>query len=239
MRALLVSTLVLLAASAAHAADFSNGQTLDFTLEYLGISAGSATMTIGPSAGNHFTLTSTAESTSGFSHIYRVRDELESVVTRDDFSTVSYRKVLQEGSKKKDETTTIAQNVATRKGKQTAVPRPIFDPLSILFYFRTLPLAEGKKFAVPVYADGKLYTLDVDVTGHERVTTPFGTFDALVVQPRNEMGGGVFRDEKNRMTIWYSADPDHLPLKIKSELKFGSITASLKQVRGGVATSSK
>jgi hypothetical protein len=230
-----------LVATSASAADFSAGETLDFTLEFLSIDAGHARMTIGPQTDNasHYWITSVAESTSGFSHVYRVRDELESIVTRKNFSTAMYRKKLSEGNKLKDETTTVGKGQATRNGKQIAVPEPVFDPLSILFYFRTLPLAAGKKFDVPVVADGKLYTLDVEVTGTQRITTPLGTFDALVVEPKSEMAGGVFRDEKNKMTIWYSADERHLPLRIKSELKFGSITATLNRVGPNGVNSSK
>lgn len=233
--------LALFAFTSAHAAEFSKGETLDFTLEFLAIDAGTARMTIGPYGedASHYWITSVAASTSGFSKIYRVRDELESVVSRSDFSTAMYRKKLSEGSKHKDETTMIANGVANRKGATTSVPRPVFDPLSILFYFRTLPLAVGKKFSVPVVADGKLYTLGVEVTGRQRITTRLGTSDALVVEPKSEMSGGVFRDEKGKMTIWYSADSRHLPLRIKSELKFGSITATLNRVTAGVVTSSK
>ena len=242
MKALLLSALCLLASNA-NAVDFKSGETLDFDLEFLSISAGNAQMTIGPRSGDmsRLWITSTAESTAGFSRIYRVRDELESVVTAKNFSTVYYRKQLQEGSKSKDETTTIdpRTGIATRKGQQTAVPTPVFDPLSILFYLRNLDLAEGRSFKLPVCADGKFYTIDADVSGRERITTPMGTFDALVVVPRSEMSGGVFRDEKGKMTIWYSADDRHLPLRIKSELKFGSITATLKAVTSGVPTSSK
>jgi hypothetical protein len=228
-------------ATSAFAADFSAGETLDFTLEFLSIDAGHARMTIAPQSddSSHYWITSVAESTSGFSHVYRVRDELESIVKRRDFSTTMYRKKLSEGNKLKDETTTVANGQATRNGKQVAVREPVFDPLSILFYFRTLPLAVGKKFDVPVIADGKLYTLGVEVTATQRITTPLGTFDALVVEPKSEMAGGVFRDEKNRMTIWYSADERHLPLRIKSELKFGSITATLNKVAPNSVNSSK
>jgi hypothetical protein len=228
-------------ATSAFAADFSKGETLDFTLEFLSIDAGTARMTIAPQSDNasHYQITSVAESTAGFSRVYRVRDELESIVKRNNFSTTMYRKKLSEGSKVKDETTTVASGRATRKDKQIAVPEPVFDPLSILFYFRMLPLAAGKKFDVPVIADGKLYTLGVEMTGTQRITTPLGTFDALVVEPKSEMAGGVFRDEKNKMTIWYSADDRHLPLRIKSELKFGSITATLNRVAVNRVSSSK
>jgi hypothetical protein len=235
--------LLLACSSSVFALDkhFAAGETLDFTLSWLAISAGSAQMTVGP--GNDpgkIRMTSIAESASGFSRIYRVRDELDSIVTRDNFSTVYFRKRLKEGKRNKDEITVVdpVRGIASRKGKDTPVPTPVFDPLSIIFYLRTLDLAVGRTYRLPVYADGKLYTLEAQVTGGERIETDFGTFDAFVVVPKSKVGG-IFRDEDNKLTIWYSADGRHLPLRIRSEVKFGTITATLRKARAGIVNDSK
>ena len=87
--------LLLACSSSAFGLDkhFAAGETLDFTLSWLAISAGSARMTVGPAnEPGKIWMTSVAESASGFSRIYRVRDELESIVSRDNFSTVYFRK---------------------------------------------------------------------------------------------------------------------------------------------------
>ncbi len=242
MRSIVIAILLASTASAfASDTRFEAGETLDFTLSWLKISAGSVRMTVGPaqSAGKT-SITSVAESTSAFAKIYRVRDQLESTVTRDNFSTVYYRKRLREGSRRKDEVTVInpSRGIATRKGRDTIVPTPVFDPLSIIFYLRTLDLTVGHTYRLPVFADGKLYTLEADVTGRERIDTDLGRFDAVVVVPRSRVGG-IFRDEDNGLTIWYSADARHLPLRIRSEVKFGTITATLRKVRAGIVTDSK
>lgn len=243
-RPFLLLGFCFLLCSASQAADspFTRGETLDFTLEWLGISAGTARMTIGPSSGDSSQLwiTSIAETTSGFSHFFRVRDELESIVTRDDFSTVYYRKRLEEGKRTKDETTVVdpAHGIATRKGKTARVPKPVFDPISMIFYLRTLDLAVGRTYVFPVFADGKLYTLQADVARRERIETHLGSFDAFVVVPRSKVGG-IFRDEDNKLTIWYSADARRLPLQLRSEVRFGAVTATLKRVRAGSVSDSK
>jgi Protein of unknown function (DUF3108) len=242
MKTLALAILVA-CTSGAFAADrrFAAGETLDYTLSWLAISAGSARMTVGPASdAGKISMRSIAESASGFSRIYHVRDELESIVTRDNFSTVYFRKRLKEGKRNKDETTVInpARGIATRKGKDTPVPTPVFDPLSIIFYLRTLDLTVGRVYRMPVYADGKLYTLEARVTGRESIDTDFGTLDAFVVVPKSRVGG-IFRDEDNRLTIWYSADDRHLPLRIQSEVKFGTITATLRKVRAGIVNDSK
>jgi len=68
----------------------------------------------------------------------------------------------------------------------------------------------------------------------ETLNTPFGTFKAVSVEPRMKGRGGLFRDDNSRLLIWYTDDARHLPLRIRSELKFGSITATLRVVSSGV-----
>src|SRR5438045_4935363 len=134
-------------ASASPAVDalFARGETLDYDLVWLKMTGGRARMTIMPQAADpsNYRITSFAKSSSAFSHIYQMRDEIESVVTRANFTTVRYHKSLLEGPSHKDETVTYANGVATRKGKTYIVPTPDFDPLSLVYYMRTQPLAPG------------------------------------------------------------------------------------------------
>jgi hypothetical protein len=46
---------------------------------------------------------------------------------------------------------------------------------------------------------------------------------------------GVQREE--RLFIWYSDDERRLPLRIRTEVKFGSVTATLNKVTSGAAES--
>jgi hypothetical protein len=52
----------------------------------------------------------------------------------------------------------------------------------------------------------------------------------VLVEPAMESGGKT-RDEK--MSIWYSDDERRIPVRIRSEVKVGAITATLKAVRNG------
>jgi hypothetical protein len=222
------------------AQSFAGGETLDYDLVWLKIVGGSMRMTIAPQPGDatRYRITSIAASSKSFARIYRVRDEIQSFVDRTDFSTVRYEKRLREGGKSKEDVTTIANEVATRTrpGKtpqQVAVGRPVFDPLSLVYHLRDLQLTPGSVHRFPVFADGKLYTLEAVVKGRETLETPAGRFNTVAVQPKTS-SGGLFRDEDSQLTIWYSDDARHLPVRIRSELKVGSITATLRAVRPGV-----
>jgi len=221
---------------------FTAGETLDFDLTWLSITGGGMRMTIGlvPNDPAHFRITSIAKTSSSFAFIFKTRDVLTSIVNRDDFSTVRYEKHLIEHSKSKDDITTIdeARKIATRqrpkKTPQTvAVPKPVFDPLSLVYHLRALDLRPGSVQRFTVYADGKVYLLEANVRRTETIGTPAGTFHTIVVEPKM-LAGGLFRDEGS-LTIWFTDDARHVPVRIRSELKVGSITANLRSIHSGAA----
>lgn len=217
---------------------FDAGETLDFNLQWVRVSGGAARMTIAPIEDNRYRITSVGKSGTFFSRFFKVRDEIESIVDRDTFSTLQYHKILDERGKRKDELTVVdeARGIATRKGKTIKVPKPVFDPLSLIYYLRLLDLTPGLSHEFTVLADGKLYTVHAGVLQHETVTTPAGTFQTVLVEPKMESEQGVFRDEQKRLLIWFSDDDRHIPVRIRSDLNIGSITATLRQVTPGVTS---
>ena len=217
--------------------NFARGETLDYTLEWVHITGGKARMTIAPYSVDptKYRITSVASSTSGFSRIYKVKDELESIVERSNFSTTRYMKHIHEGSTRKDEITVIANGVATRKGKTYNVPSPVFDPISLVHYIRMQPLEVGHWFKFTVFADKKLYSVTAYVRRTETIGTPMGEFKCLVVEP-DMQGGGLYKDEDSKLTLWYSMDARHLPVRVRSDVKIGSITMTLSGARDGVTS---
>ena len=238
-----LSVLLLLALLSLGAANpltqvYIDGETLDYDLVWLRISGGSARMTIAPADAARYRLTSIGKSSKAFSRIYSVRDEIETFVTRDTFSTLHYRKMLKEGRNSKDETTVIdpATHIATRRGDEhIAVPPIVFDPLSLIYYMLVFPLSVGTVLRFTIIADGKLRDVEAHVVRRERLSTRAGSFDCLVVEPHMDASGIFREDAKSQMTIWYSDDWRHVPVQIRSEAKIGAITATLRGISTGVS----
>jgi len=215
---------------------FNQGETLDYNVAWLRITGGTARMTIAPLDETRYRITSIARSSTGFSRIFRVHDSIETIVARGDFSTLKYTKRLDEGGDRMLEVTTVADGVATRvrkKVKKIRVPRPVFDPISVIHLLRTFDLTVGKSYEMNVVADAKLYSVHARVLRRETVQTPAGRFEAVLVEPRME-SGGVEREEK--LHIWYSDDARRIPVRIKSDVKFGSVTATLRGMSAGVTS---
>jgi hypothetical protein len=168
--------------------------------------------------------------------MFRVHDEIETVVSRADFSTLRYTKRLDEQDDKIVEVTNVENGVATRKRKkikQVHVPRLVYDPISVIYYLRTVDLSPGKSHELTVLADGKVYNVHAHVIRRETLQTPAGTFKTVMVEPEMESGGAK-REEQ--LFIWYSDDERRIPVRIRTEIKVGAITATLKAVTAGAAS---
>lgn len=226
-----------LAAPSAVEQRFLEGETLDYSLRWLKVTGGTARMTISPiDDGARYRITSVAKSSPGFSRFFKVRDEIETIVDRSDFSTIRYVKRLDEGGDKIEETTVIEDGIATRtrkKIKKVPVPRPVMDPISVIDYLRLVDLSVGKSYELELIADGKRYTVHAQVVKREKVETPLGVFDCVRVEPRM-VSGGVERQEK--LFIWYTNDERKIPVRIRTEVKIGAITATLRAISGGVTS---
>ena len=66
--------------------------------------------------------------------------------------------------------------------------------------------------------------------GIEKVKTKFGTVQCMRLRPYME-SGRVFRDNEG-IQLWVTNDENRLPIKVKADLRVGSIVANLVSFRG-------
>ena len=215
---------------------FVEGETLDYNLSWLKVTGGTARMTISGGDEETYRITSVGHSSPSFSRFFKVRDEIETTVARSDFSTLRYVKRLDEDGDKMEEVTVIEDGTATKtrkKVKKVRVPRPVYDPISVIYLLRTRDLTPGKVHDFELIADGRLYTVHARAVRREKVQTAAGTFNCIRVEPQM-ISGGVERSE--RLFIWYTDDERRIPVRIRTEVKFGAITASLRGFADGVTS---
>lgn len=177
---------------------------------------------------------STATSSRFFSTFYRVENVHESFWSLARQVPLRYVRHVREGKYEKDETIRFLpeRNLAVRQdGKEMHLLPGAQDILSAFYYVRGLPLEVGRTVLVPNHANGKNYTLHVNVLRRETVKVEAGKFRCVVIEPRLETEG-VFK-QKGTLTIWLTDDARRMPVRMASKISVGEIVAELEEFRLG------
>jgi hypothetical protein len=179
--------------------------------------------------------------TNSFADVfYKVRSRFQSFVSKEGSRVVKYRIEQNEGDTERYATVTFNWNAMTavyhRDGEDPKDPIEIqdqtWDPLSILYCFRSIePEAKGA-VALPATDGKKLFEIDIRLLGKTEVKNEMGTFPALKVEPDTKEMKGVFKkSKKSKIKIWFSDDEAKMPLLIRSKVIVGSFDAVLKARR--------
>lgn len=222
---------------------FGVGEKLIFSVDFGAITAGYASLEVVQvlevAGRRSYRIRAEAKSSKGFDYIYKVRDRIESYVDSADFYTLRFVKRLREGNYKDDKLVTYDHNTKKAKllswGKEdvtTDFDSLTQDVLSALYFVRLFDLKPDTAIYFPVHDIKKSYPLKVEVQRREKVRVPAGEFDCLVVEPKLQ-SEGIFK-RKGRIWVWLTNDEKKMPVKMESELPFGSISANLIEYKLGI-----
>ncbi|MEM7672494.1 MAG: DUF3108 domain-containing protein [Verrucomicrobiota bacterium] len=171
-------------------------------------------------------------------NFYKVRTQIETFPSTDMERSLHYRADQSEGKREKsfsvmmDWDQQLITRVENGKTLESLKPaEPMHDPLSVLFYFRTIELFEGAILPLPATDGKKMIHVDAEVSELESIRVPAGRFETFRVQPKMKDLGGVFRKSKDAaLNIWFSADERRIPVRLKSKVRVGSFMANLKRI---------
>jgi hypothetical protein len=220
-------------------APFGPGEKLSYDLFWTFIPAGSATLETlesEPVDGHpalHFR--ALAQSSPFVDKFYKVRDSIESWVDQGVTRALLYKKDQSEGDYVRHYLVRFDRNgnVAYRYSKgalknAVLIPFGTFDPLSMLFLFRTKSLHVGMEFAAPVTDGEKSVTGTAKVVRREHLSTKAGEFDTLLVEPDVRNIGGVFRKSPDAtLQVWITDDARRIPVRVKSKVAVGHFSMEL------------
>jgi hypothetical protein len=217
------------------------GERLEYRVRWGVLTVADAALEVEPAAEGTVVLRATARTRGWVDPIYPVRDLVESTVVAASLRPVGFRKRTKEGHGRPevvevefDRAAGMANYAKNGEAREPLkLPDRFQDPLSSIYAYRMLAPA-GEGVVGLVATDGKrLMTGEFREVGRERVRTPAGEFDAVVVEPTLEGLGGVFRKtRKARLRIWFTDDGLRRPLRFYSRVAVGSFTMELTRVAG-------
>lgn len=222
---------------------FARGESLKFKLGWGIFSVAKATLQTKPSVyegKGALEITLSARTNSFADTFYKVRNTSTSWVADDLSRSFEYAASQNEGDRTRDTRALFDPDELTARyinnvnGENRAPVRIIpgtFDPLSIVFFARTLDFDVGDDLVVPT-SNGKEFFFTV-IHVKEKVTRRFryGKREAYVLEPDIKDLGGVFKRSPNgNIRFFISADEEKLPLRLESEVAVGKFWAELVEV---------
>jgi len=223
---------------------FSPGEKISYNVRWEQFKAGTCNLKVLPltSVNNtpvfHFQLD---VSTSRFvDKLYKIRDVMEGFVFKDFSGSMLYKKTSTGKRKTKiivsffqEKNEAVYSDYGNRRDP-VKIPENTFDPVGSLFLMRTLDFAVGSTLTFPVTDGKKSFFQKGKIVKKEKITTPFGTFDAFVLLPSVTNFSGVFEKSSNpTVRVWISADEKKIPIRIQVKVVVGSIIFDLVSYKPG------
>lgn len=225
---------------------FQEGEWFKFEMSYSGfLKAGNATLEVKESKYKGkpvYHVVGKGWTTGPIKWFFKVKDRYESYF--DKTTGLPYKSIRQidEGGHTKDVEIEFDQSnrkalVINKKHKteQTfATEKDVQDMVSAFYYLRnnykTESIKEGDVVALNMFFDDENYQFRLKFLGRETIETKFGKVKALMFRPY-VMAGRVFKEQES-LTMWVSADENKIPLKIKADLRVGSLRTELEAFKG-------
>jgi hypothetical protein len=211
-------------------------ERLVYDLTYTGIKAGTAVQETTRDRNGAMHITSTARSADWVTVFYPVEDRIDSFLApKSDGIGLpeKFTMKIREGSRRKDRVIAFDRGAAhanwtdniNKVTREIKVSAAVADTLSGIYMVREMKLEPGKPVRFDMIDDDSFYNVEVEVLRREKLDTIFGEIDTIVVHPRLKSEGLFLR--KGEIHIWLTDDERHIPVKMKSKVKIGSINATL------------
>ncbi len=209
------------------------GETLVYTTGFRLFSAGTSTIEmINDEEDTLLNVISEVRTSSFFDHIYRVRDRIDLWLDPVTLELRRMQRDIHEGKYERQDTTVVdlkAGFIFTRRDT-LAVDGPVYDPIGVVYYLRSLPLDIGDKIDLSIFNGRRLQSITITVSGPERLQVPAGEFQCLVLKPEAQEGQRLTKVD-GLLHLWLSQDSNRIPVQLEQTSNIGTMVLKLMEVR--------
>jgi hypothetical protein len=180
--------------------------------------------------------------TTGLARLFfKVEDHYESYFGQKDGLPRWFIRDINEGGYTKDleirfdHEKKVAHVNDKKKEKKSsfAINENVQDLISAFYYLRnfydTSSLKEGEDISLNMFFDQENYLFKLRFLGRETIETAFGKVRCLKLRPFVQ-SSRVFSEQES-VTLWVSDDQNKIPLKIRADLRVGSIDCDLDRFK--------
>ena len=218
---------------------YAGGETLHYTVSWLGIKAGELVMQVTKIADSQdtFVIEVTAKSAGLLEVFYPVEDRFRTRVQGRMRLPRRHEMQQKEGRRVNNKLTLYDQEnfrVSYRKNDEPAdiyqLDGPMQNEFSSFFLMRALSFTGKAPMIVPTFADKKRHEVVVTVEGKEEQESVLGKKNTIKVQPHLKFKG--LYEKIGDPLVWLTDDAWRIPTRIKAKIVIGSLTAELVEYTG-------
>jgi hypothetical protein len=179
----------------------------------------------------------------------RFRQHIESTVDATSFSVLRTVKLDEQGDRRRTSEAvfdrTTGKVVWTERDPNNPAREPrvissefsgaVQDLASIFYFLRTQPLAPGQNLEIAVSDSGRVYRVPIKVVERKKMKSVLGEVMALRVEPE-VFGEGRMLQGRGKVSIWFTDDARHIPVRAHISNEMGSLDIKLKKVTAGTKT---
>lgn len=224
---------------------YKSGELLEYTLQYGFFNTSYASLELRKEElNNNIVYRATAiGKTTGLARLFfKVDDLYEAFFPLDKVKPIkSIRDIYEGGYVRKAETfyddnnkKATLINKITDESKIINLENDYQDIVSTFYFLRKhldiSKLKEGDLIGVNIFFDQRNYPFKMKFLGIENLKTKFGLIECMKLNPYME-AGRVFRSNKG-LELWVTNDKNRIPIKVRANLRVGTIVAELTSFRG-------
>lgn len=224
---------------------YKSGELLEYTLQYGFFNTSYASLELRKEElNNNIVYRATAiGKTTGLARLFfKVDDLYEAFFPLDKVKPIkSIRDIYEGGYVRKAETfyddnnkKATLINKITDESKIINLENDYQDIVSTFYFLRKhldiSKLKEGDLIGVNIFFDERNYPFKMKFLGIENLKTKFGLIECMKLNPYME-AGRVFRSNKG-LELWVTNDKNRIPIKVRANLRVGTIVAELTSFRG-------
>ncbi|MFA7056650.1 MAG: DUF3108 domain-containing protein [Candidatus Cloacimonadales bacterium] len=186
-------------------------------------------------------VSSNAQTYSFFDIFFKVRDSIISISDQTSGEAIYYEKNLREGGYKQRRLhyyDRVNENCIYQRWRykqnefvtsNIPITKDTYDFLGAFYHIRGQELEVGDTLTMTMSGDGSTFDAQIVVHKRENLKTIFGKLECLKIEPQL-VGETIFKNS-GRIFIWLTDDEFKIPVKMESEVKFGSFVAELKDAK--------
>jgi hypothetical protein len=225
---------------------FQAGEWLKFKLSYSNwFKAGNATLEVSESTYQDkavYKVVGKGWTTGAIKWFFKVEDHYESHFDKQTGVPYKFIRDIDEGGYTKnrivefdhEQNKALINDLKNNTNSSMDIEKNIQDLVSAYYYLRnnydTKTIKEGDVVALNILFYSETFLFKLKYLGRETINTDFGKIKCLKFRPY-VMAGRVFKEEES-LTLWVTADQNKIPVKIKADLRVGSLRADLEAQKG-------